>query len=230
MRLIALILICLGLQAGAGWVLHERRPNLEILPPVPTRAAEQAASLGDTQFLYRYLALEIQNAGDTGGRFTRMSDYDPAAVVAWLRALQRLDFRSQHYTFLAVRYFSQSREERNLRQLTAFIDEDVALAPDLKWYWQTQAVAIARDRIKDLDYALELSRKMWAFERYLPAKFAWALEMEAILLADMGRMDEARESMERAIETYGSRMSVYEQNAAQDFFSQLQNWKPKPAL
>ena len=222
--IVLLVMMSLGCHAGLGWHLHKQRASLDTLPPLPNRAAMTAMSFGDMQFLYRYLALEIQNAGDTGGRFTPMNTYDMPKVLAWLGALQFLDARSNHYITLAVRYFSQLRTPADLRRLVDFIDRDVDLAPDRKWYWQTQAVAMARDGIKDLNYALELSRKLSRFAEYLPEGYSWVLGMEPVLLADLGRIGEAREGMERILTNYGPRMTYYERELTEKFFLQLNSW------
>ncbi|MBL8642490.1 MAG: hypothetical protein JNK21_01045 [Rhodospirillaceae bacterium] len=213
--------ILLGAHAGLGWYLHKERPHLEILPPQPTDTAARALSFGDQQLLYRAFTLHLQNAGDTGGRFTPMSQYDIPAVVDWLGLLQRLDPQAHHHTALAVRYFSQERQPDDLRLLIAFIDRDVDAAPERKWYWQTQAVALARDRLKDVPYALQLSRKMQSFADYVPEGLFWTLQMEPILLEDLGRLDEAREVMERVVTAHGSKMNIYEQSWTTMFFERL---------
>jgi hypothetical protein len=211
----------LAAHAGLGWALHHERPRLGILPPLPTAAAVRAMSFGDSQFLYRSFVLQIQNAGDTGGRFTPMSMYDMTAVVPWLGVLQTLDFRSNHYAMLAVRYFSEGRTPKDLRLLIDFIDRDVNLAPDRKWIWQTQAVALARDKLKDLEYALVLSRKLVQLADFIPTGYIWALQMEPILLADLGRTAEARSIMDAIVTQYGGRMTDSEKSWTKEFYQRL---------
>lgn len=217
------LLLAFGLHASIGWFLHKERPHLEILPPQPTDTAAKAISLGDAQFLYRVFTLQIQNAGDTGGRFTPMRMYDIPAVVSWLELLQRLDENASHHTALATRYFSQLRESDDLRSLVAFIDRDVSLAPERKWYWQTQAVALARDRLKDVPYALELAKKMRQYQEYVPEGFFWTLQMEPILLEDLGRIDEARALMMQIVTEHGARMNSAERTWTQMFFDRLRH-------
>ncbi|MBL8631147.1 MAG: hypothetical protein JNM81_16050 [Rhodospirillaceae bacterium] len=223
MRIIVVLclLAAFGAHAAIGWYLHKERPQLGILPPQPTDNAARAISFGDAQFLYRAFVLQLQNAGDTGGRFTPMRMYNIPAVVSWLKLLQRLDPKASHHTALATRYFSQSRQSDDLRILVEFIDQDVRLAPDRKWYWQTQAVALARDRLKDVPYALELSLAMRQYAQYVPEGLFWTLQMEPVLLEDLGRDDEARERMEQIVGRYGSQMNSAEQKWTKLFFERL---------
>lgn len=211
----------LVLHGGLGWVLHNQRPKLGVLPPLPTESAIQAMSFGDQQFLYRSLVMQIQNAGDTGGRFTPMSQYNITEVVQWLTVLQKLDRNSSHYTALAARYFSLDENPQRIKSLISFIDGDVDRAPDRKWYWQTQAVAMANSKLKDANYALELSRKLNTFKDFLPSGYAWVLQMEPVLLADLGRSQEAREVMGQVVRDYGVRMTETEMNWTNGFLLQL---------
>lgn len=220
---VGLAAFLLALHSVLGWYMHAVRVEDEILPPLPSRAAVGALSFGDAQFLYRAFALQLQNAGDTGGRFTPMDKYNMPDVVAWLDTLQQMDPLSSYYTIMAVRYFSQApaRKTENLRLLVAFIDRDVAQTPQIKWYWQTQAVAIARDRIKDLPYALELSQRVRNYRQYVTAGFMWVIQMEPTLLADLGRTDEARAAMTEIVEKYGPMMNEPEQRWTNEFFQRL---------
>lgn len=220
-RLSASVLIVLALHAALGWGLLHERPHLGILPPLPTPETVDALAMGDHQFLYRSLVLQIQNAGDTGGRFTPMKNYDIGAVIDWMAVLQRLDHLSSHYTFLLLRYFSLGADADKLKALIRFIDADVDLAPDRKWYWQTQIVAKARGELKDLSLALELSRKMRAYVPYLPEGYTWVLQTEPVLLADLGRLDEARIMMEEILQKHGDHMTPAERQWTQEFLSRL---------
>jgi hypothetical protein len=216
---LALVLLC-G-HAALGWNLRHDRAALPILPAQLSDTSIRALSLGDQQFLYRALVLQIQNAGDTGGRFTKMSDYNTREVVSWLGVLQRMDPRSSHYTALAVRYFSQIQQPENLRLLVDFVDKDVDVAPERKWSWQTQAVAMARDKVKDLEYALLLSRKMARFESFVPEGYMWMLQMEPVLLERLGRKAEAKVVMDKIVSQSGARMNDIERTWTKEFYERL---------
>ncbi|MCB2108860.1 MAG: hypothetical protein KDE14_14220 [Rhodobacteraceae bacterium] len=224
MKLLPILLLGLSaLDAVTGWALLHDRPQLGILPPIPYKSALRAQALGDEQFLYRSTVLDIQNAGDTGGRVTPMREFDVEKVVSWMSLLQDLDRLSNHYPMLAVRYFAQVNRPDELRRLVEFVDRDVDLAPARKWYWQTQIVAIARDRIKDLDLALALSRKLARFADFVPPDMFWVLQVEPILLFDLGRFDEARTVMDGIVARHGGKMNPYERDWTRTFYARLGN-------
>jgi hypothetical protein len=212
----------LVLHGVVGSYLHSQRPLLGILPPKPTDTAADALSFGDEQYLYRAFVLQIQNAGDTGGRFTRMGDYDMSKVTSWLELLRHLDSKSQHYTLLAAHYFSWTQKTEDLRYLTDFIANDASSEPRAKWYWLTQAVEIARGRLNDLPYALSLAQRVKTMDFVLPLGFMWVMQMEPILLADMGRNDEALKAEAEVVAKYGPRMTHEEMNWSRDFSQKLQ--------
>lgn len=202
--LVTALLIC---HAVLAWGLRHQRPAQEILPPVPSPLTAKAMAFGDDQFLYRAFALQLQNAGDTGGRTTPLRDYDMEHVVGWLDALQALDARAHFHTALAVRYFANTPEDDGVRRLIEFVRRDVDMAPDRKWPWYPEAVAMARHRLKDMGFALELSRKMRDYGKYLPVGYIWTLQIEPILLADLGRADEAAAVMDEITARYGHLMT-----------------------
>jgi len=185
----AMLCLCAAAHAAFAWQHRERRPDLEILESPPSAAARTFLSFGDEQFLYRRWALNMQNAGDTGGRATPMSAYNYDHVLGWLESLAALDPRAQHHTFLAVRYFSQTPDVSNVRKLVDFIVADGMKAPQEKWYWITQAVAMADVRLKDLPYALRIAKGLAVMD--LPDAPNWVFMFPAVLLEKMGRFSEA---------------------------------------
>ena len=202
---IGLLLLCAAAaHAVFAWHHRDLRPDLVVLETPPTAVQRTLFAFGDTQFLYRYWSSYLQNAGDTGGRATRMRNYDYDDVIGWLKTLQALDSKAQQHTFLAAHYFSQTPRMDDLRKVLAFIADDVAKHPARKWYWLTYAMPAAAKTLDDIGYALELSRQLASYD--FPHMTGWNYLFPAIYLERMGRFDEARAEIAGVLETRRSKL------------------------
>ena len=85
-------------------------PRLEIVPDVPSINTIRIMSLGDEQFYFRILALQLQNSGDSFGRFTALKEYDYAALSKWFYLLDELDYKSNYIPSLAAYYYSNTQK------------------------------------------------------------------------------------------------------------------------
>src|SRR5687768_14427417 len=80
-------------------------PDAGIVPDAPSQEALHAMSFGDGQLYFRWLALNVQNMGDTYGRFTPLRLYDFSKLTLWFERLDGLDSRSNMVPALASYYF-----------------------------------------------------------------------------------------------------------------------------
>src|SRR5271156_5023120 len=96
-----LLMVFAALQLCFWSETREKLPDMSIVPDVPGRVAVKALSFGDEEFYFRLLALDIQNAGDTFGRFTELYKYDFRKLYAWFTLLDSLDNESDYMPFIA---------------------------------------------------------------------------------------------------------------------------------
>ncbi len=202
-----------------AWTSRELRADFTAISPPPTLAARDALAFGDHQFVYRIWAFQLQNAGDSGGRVTRMGDYNYDYVIGWLDALRELDPRAQHHVFLAARYFSQTPNPSDIRRVIGFIVRDAEAQPNLKWYWLTQATTIAETRLRDLPLALEISQKAARFD--FPDVPNWVRVFPAVLLEKMGRYPDARAVIADVQLRKGGTLRLDERLWIEDFLQRL---------
>jgi len=206
-------------HAWFAWKHRDLRPVLDVLTPPPGLMASKAAAAGDSQFLYRVWALDLQNAGDTGGRVTRMADYNYDFVLGWLRTLQALDPRSHQHDFLAGNYFSLTPNLPDVRRIAEFIAGDVDRNPGEKWMWLARVIEIAVARLKDNEYALLLSQRLVGYN--LPDMSFILLSLPAIFLEKLGRYAEARESIDGVLEARASTLTPDEKMWIENFIHRL---------
>lgn len=154
------ILTFLALQLVFWYKTENVKPNLGILPPVPSENRIKLGSLGDSQFYFRMKAFRLQNAGDTFGRVTAFKDYDYAKLYRWLKILDILDSKSNFTPYLAGYYYSNSQDKEDAYYMVRYLEEHFDTDPDEKWWWLYQAYNITDKVIGDKEEALRIAWRL----------------------------------------------------------------------
>jgi hypothetical protein len=162
-------------------------PEMDVVPDVPGVTAVKALSFGDQEFYYRVLGLEIQNAGDTFGRFTELYKYDYKKLYAWFSLLDQLDKQSDYIAFLASYYFSQTQYVPDIRYVVDYLYEHSKDNPSKNYWWLSQAAYCAEHKLGDRDLAVKVAAPL---EHADTAPF-WARELPAFVHERRGEMDDA---------------------------------------
>ena len=181
-----LILFAL-LQLGFWCGTHKKLPDMGIVPDVPGKIAVKALSFGDEEFYFRLLALDIQNAGDTFGRFTELYKYDFKKLYAWFTLLDTLDNESNYMPFIASYYYSQTQNVGDVRYVVDYLYEHSHDRPEKKYWWLAQATYLAQHKLKDNDLALKMASPL---EHADSAPF-WVRQLPAFVHENRGEMDDA---------------------------------------
>lgn len=193
MRLAILLLGVFVLLQTIFWV-HTRQvmPEMGIVPDVPGERALSALTFGDEEVFFRLLALNIQNSGDTFGRFTALYKYDYKKLYHWFRLLDGLNNQSNYIPSMASYYFSQTQNPADLRYLVDYLDEYSRGRTKEKWWWVVQGVYLAQHRLGDTDRALKLANTLQGV-RGIPL---WAQQLPAFLHEERGEFGAALKIME----------------------------------
>jgi hypothetical protein len=166
---------------------HKIKPELGIVPPVPGELVIKATSFGDEQLYFRMLGMEIQNAGDSFGRFTALKEYDYPKLYQWFTLLDKLDNKSDYIASIAGYYYSQTQNTPDVIHVVKYLDEHSSRYPEKKWWWLSQAVYLANHKLKDKKLALDLAYKLAA----TPGIPMWAKQMPAFIHEQLGEKHEA---------------------------------------
>lgn len=189
MRLAVLAFALLvGGQVAFWSYSREVMPEMGIVPDVPGERTVNALSLGDDEAFFRILALNIQNSGDTFGRFTALYKYDYNKLYHWFRLLDGLNNRSNYVPALATYYFSQTQNPNDVRYLVDYLAEYTSGRVKEKWWWVVQGVYLAQHKLRDFDQALRLANTLRGV-RGIPI---WAQQMPAFIMEKRGEFDDAR--------------------------------------
>ena len=208
-------LVLLGAQLALGLALERQRARpAGILPPPPSPRALLVRGLGDRQLAYRLGALELQEAGDGGGIVTPLLLYDYDRLAGWLDAVDRLDPKAGHVMAMATYYFALATDPAKVRRMVAFVVEAFERHPESRWRFLAHAAYLARFRLHDRAYALEIARRLASLDiEGLPV---WTKQMPAFVLADMGE-DEAAADLMNAILDSDPGLSSAERRLMTDF-------------
>lgn len=193
------LLAAMGGQVLFWRAAHELRVEEELVPEPPSVAAVHALSLGDAEFLFRHLGLELQNMGDTGGRFTPLYQYDYRKLGGWFAVLDDLDPESDYIATTAGFYYSQSQHVQDTRYVIDFLRRHAERDRVRNWRWLAQAATLARHRLHDVPLALDIARELAAIDD--PSVPNWARQMEPFLLAELGDKAAARILFEAILAT-----------------------------
>lgn len=180
------------------------------VPPAPSKAIASAAGLGDAQFAYRYYALQLQNAGDMGGRTQSLKNYNLQRIAEWLRLGSYLDPVSDVMPFLAAYYFGGVQEEAHdqLRPIVLYLEQAGDSPEGEKWRWLAQAVYLANYKLKDTALALRLAEKLKNMPN--PDVPIWARQFSLVVLEQAGEKQAALALALQTIQTEGYKMDPNE--------------------
>jgi len=177
-------LILLLMQLFFWWKTESIKPKVNIIPPVPNKHAIEALSLGDKEFYFRVLALKIQNAGDSFGRFTALKYYDYDKLYKWFKILDSLNHKSKFVPSLAAYYYAQTQNKADTIYIVRYLDEYASRDIDENWWWMFQATYLAYKALDDYDLALKLAYKLK--ENQSETAPLWTKQFPAFLHARLG--------------------------------------------
>ena len=176
------------------------KPNLGIVPEVPTISTVKAFSFGDEEFYFRYKGFRIQNTGDTFGRFSPLKDYDYSKLYEWFKLFDKLNNKSNYIPSLAAYYYSMTQNEKDVIYIINYLVEHADKNPSEKWWWYYQAMTLANNVYKDNELAISIAKKLKdSSPENAPL---WTKQMLAILLANQGQNCEALRVITGIIDEY----------------------------
>jgi len=148
-----------------------------------------ALALGSDRLWSYLLLIRLQLQDVQKGRFLNYRRLDYDRLAQWLLTLQRMNPDSDYPAFLASRVYGQIDDPARVRRMIEVVRE--IFRQDQQRYWRrmTEAVLLAKYRVKDLELALELADALYRQPKaiHMPR---WARDMKLIVLDEMGE-DEA---------------------------------------
>jgi hypothetical protein len=178
MRLaIGFFVACLLLQGAYWWHIREIMPEMAIVPDVPGEQTVHALSFGDEEVFFRLYAFNLQNAGDTFGRFTALYKYDYNKLYRWFLLLDEFNAESNYLPALATYYFAQTQNHADVRYMVNYLDAYTLGREKEKWWWVVQAVYMAQHKVGDLQLAQKMADRLQGVHG-IPI---WAQQMPAFV-------------------------------------------------
>jgi hypothetical protein len=182
---ISFFLLCFVGQFIFWFKAEKIKPDIHLVPPLPSLSSVKAFSFGDEQFYFRILALRIENAGDSFGRFSALKNYDYDKLYQWFKILDSLDNRSIYVPTLAASYYSQTQKKEDTKYIVQYLDEFASRDIDKYWWWMVQAFYIANSTLKDYTTSLEIAYKLSKNKN--EAAPIWTKQLPAFVHAKLGK-------------------------------------------
>jgi hypothetical protein len=183
------------------WIKTENiKPDLGIVPEVPTISTIKAFSFGDEEFYFRFKGLRLQNAGDTFGRFSPLKNYNYKKLATWFKLLDELDSKSNYIPSLAAYYYSMTQNKKDIIYIIEYLEQHADRDPQKKWWWYYQAMSLANNLYGNKDLAIRLAQKLKDNSPYDAP--LWTKQMIALLLANEGKNCEAIRIIYSIIDDY----------------------------
>ena len=165
------------------------KAELEVVSTPPNEKTMEAFSFGDKEYYFRLKSFQVQNMGDTFGRFTSLKKYDYKKLYAWFIELEKLNYNSNYLPSLMAYYFSQTPIVEDKSYVVDFLTQHALKQPEKKWWWLYQASYIANYEVKNKDLAVELALKL---KEVAPQSAPlWAKQTAGMFLAQKGNGCEA---------------------------------------
>ena len=187
----ALLLVFVAAQITFWTRTHAIQPDFSIVPEVPGKETLQALTFGDNEFYFRIMAFQLQNSGDTFGRFTALRYYDFNKLYHWFMLLDELDAKSNMIPSMATYYFAQTQNTPDVRYIVDYLYAHSTKDVAHKWWWLMQSIYLASHKLEDMDLALKVAQPLQN-----DAVPVWAREMTAVVHEKRGEMEDALKIME----------------------------------
>jgi hypothetical protein len=167
------------------WQRYEDvKPKFNLIDKPPDKNFIKAISLGDDEFLFRILALRLQNSGDVFAGFAPLKNYNYHNMHQWMNMLDSLNHKSNVTPHLATYYYSNTQNKKDLIYIIDYLEMHSDLDFDNKWLWLTQAALLANDDYKDSKKALFLAEKL--ANKSSDKMPIWTKQLPAFIYANIG--------------------------------------------
>ena len=190
-RALLVLLLAVMAQQALWWNTRVLFPRGDVLAAPPSVAEVAVLSLSDPQFFFRQRTMDLQVAGDLGGRVTPLTDYDYALLYRWWKLLDAVDSRSNYTTTLAGYFYSQTLRTEDVRYVIAYLREHTRQDPGRNWRWLAHAAWLARHKVNDMKLALDVAEELAALD--VPDIPIWTKQLRAFVLAEVGDREAARD-------------------------------------
>ncbi len=184
--------LCLGLLLQIGWHSQKVERSLKIsnLPSTPKESVIRIFSLDEKIASSKFLMLWLQAFDNQPGISLSFKQLDYDRLISWLNLIYELDPRSEYPLLSASRIYTEVPDNVKRKKMLDFVLEKFLEEPGKRWQWMTHAIYVAKHKMKDLDLALRLARKIRENTSENQAPY-WARQMEIFILEDKGELESA---------------------------------------
>jgi hypothetical protein len=182
---------CLAANVAFHRVDAPAASDLYDLGDPPPEAAIRAASLGEDVLAGYLLMVYLQDYNVHLGTTTPLAAMDRTSVRRWLDMAGTLDPDTGYPLLLASRHYAETGEPAERRKMLDWVYQRFAERPNQRWPWLVHGVFVARHVLHDSalaeTYAAALRTQVDD-----PKAPSWVRQMDLLLRADLGEMEDAK--------------------------------------
>ena len=169
-------------------VSRENRLDYRPLTKPYSEQTYKGLSMGSVHLFSYLLSMRLQLHDNQAGRHIRYGSIDYDLLIEWLNRIYRVNLASEYPMFLASRVYSQTPDKAQIRKMLGLVDKIFTTNPQLFWRNQAEATVIAKHRLGDLEFALEMAEKLYRQPGTVIMP-PWARDMHFLLLADLNEFE-----------------------------------------
>lgn len=183
------ILVGFILALALQILMHQRigQKNRDDYVPLATPYSEETyrgLSMGSEQLLSYLLAIRLQLHDNQAVGHIRYHFINYDVLIEWLDNINRINPVSEYPVLLAARIYSQTSDKQQLRKILEHVDKIFTTNPQLFWRYQAESTVIAKHRLGDLEFALDMAENLFRQPQTVIMP-QWARDMHFLLLADL---------------------------------------------
>ena len=184
-----IVLVTLVLQVRINLERPPPKAGAIDLPSPMSQTKLSAISLGDKVFTAKALMLWLQAFDNQQGQSLSFSELDYDKIVEWLEEISDLDPKSAYPLMSAANIYAELNVPEKIRKMVDFIAGEFDENPALNWQWMVTAATLAKHKLEDPEYALELARRLRVGTKGIESVPNWVRQMEIFLLQDQNSYD-----------------------------------------
>ena len=189
------VLLLLFASLSSQWLLQKNDATYRAvgkeLPEPPSTEVVTLASLDAPIFAAQFLMLWLQSFDVQPGISLSFRNLDYARVRAWLQLILDLHPEGQYPLLSASRVYAEVDDPERQRLMLGFVAEQFETDPSRRWPWLAHAVYVAKHRLEDREFALQLAERLAAHQHNVAIP-SWATQMNIFVLEDMGEIESAK--------------------------------------
>ncbi len=163
--------------------------SIQNLHSPPSTSYLSILSMGEQSAIAKISLLWLQAFDSQSGVKIKYHELDYHKLTQWLEAILKLNPNSDYPLLLASQIYTMTPDLEKKMIMLEFVYAEFLQNPNKHWRWLSQCSLIAKHQLNDFNLAIKFAKAIRENATEAPA---WAKQMEALLLDDIGEYQAAQ--------------------------------------